>query len=59
MNIFMAIEDLPIKILKNAIKNQLKGFNKVNKKETDNINSFINASRGLDKALKEAKELLK
>ena len=58
-HIFMAIEDLPIKILKNAIKNQLKGFNKVDKKETDNINNFVNASRGLDQAIKEAKELLK
>ena len=58
-HIFIAIEDLPIKILKNAIKNQLKSFNKIDKKETDNINNFINASKDLDQAIKEAKELLK
>ena len=55
---FIAIEDLPIKILKNAIKNQLKALSEINKEEVNDINSFLKASKELDNALYEAKKLL-
>ena len=58
-HIFIAIEDLPIKILKNAIKNQLKTLGETNEKEMNDINNFLNASKELDAALYEAKRLLK
>ena len=56
---FIAIEDLPIKILKNAIKNQLKALNEIDKEEVSDINNFLKASKELDNALYEAKRLLK
>lgn len=61
-HIFIAIEDLPIKVLRNAVRNQLASL----KWEADNeqeemkkAKEFCSAASELDKALKEAKELLK
>ena len=56
---FIAIEDLPLKILKSAIKNQLKSLSEADEKEVNDINNFLNASKELDIALYEAKRLLK
>ena len=52
-HVFMAIEDVPTKIIKEAVRIETE------KENDDGVNNFINASRDLDKALKEAKELLK
>lgn len=61
-HIFIAIEDLPIKVLRNAVRNQLASL----KWEVDNeqeemkkAKEFCSAASELDKAIQEAKELLK
>lgn len=61
-HIFLAVEDLPIKVLRNAVRNQLASL----KWEIDNreeemqkAKNFCSAASELDKAIKEAKELLK
>lgn len=51
-HVFMAIEDVPTKIIKEAVRIETE-------KEEDEINNFLAASKSLDQALKEAKELLK
>ena len=55
-HVFIAIEDVPIKIIKVAIERQL---NEKGKREEKACKDFCKASSELDKALKEAKELLK
>lgn len=61
-HIFLAVEDLPIKVLRNAVRNQLASL----KWEVDNeqeemkkAKEFCSAASELDKAIQEAKELLK
>lgn len=61
-HIFLAVEDLPIKVLRNTVRNQLASL----KREVDNkeeeiqkAKDFCKASSELDKAIQEAKELLK
>lgn len=54
---FIAVEDVPLKILKVAVERQL--HPEINEKEVNDINNFLKASKELDNALYEAKRLLK
>lgn len=60
-HIFLAVEDLPIKVLRNAVRNQLASlkWEVDNREEEKACKDFCKASSELDKAIQEAKELLK